>query len=248
MPNLLEPSAEDHDHPSWQKAAEMALQMGVTVRTKSESKLQRLIGALLFFNPSYMTGFITTIGRGIWVPDSWAGRPRTWSDTTTLVHELAHVHQYERIPWPLFYLAYLFPQVLAPLALMAFLAIPFSNLWLLNLLWLVCAAPIPAPFRAMYEAEAYVVSYLMRFWARGEDAPFPPMDADGILHGDGSGTHLMLRSRIPHFTGWNYYRMWPSERGVAEWMAHHLRATAEGEWSQTNPIVEQAHRLYRGKP
>jgi hypothetical protein len=249
MPNLLESREGDHDHPSWKKAAELAREMGVTVRTKSESKLQRLIGVLLFFNPSYMTGFITTIGRGIWVPDSWAYRSRTASDSCTLVHELTHVHQYEKVPWPLFYMGYLFPQVLAPLALLALLAIPLSNLWLLNLLWLIMAAPIPAPFRAMYEAEAYAVSYLMSYWSIGKDAPSPPLGADGILHGvAGRSDHLKLLYRIPHFTGWNYYRMWPSERGVAEWIAHHLQATSDGEWGQTNPIVERAHRLYIGKP
>jgi hypothetical protein len=161
---------------------------------------------------------------------------------------VAHVHQYERLPSCLFSIGYLFPQVLAPLALLSILAWPLSNLWLLNLLWLVCAAPLPAPFRAMWEAEAYAVSYLMSFWVLGEELPLPALTAEQVDSGMNVSRHHVLERALGNFTGWSYYRMWPWRRGVSVWISAHLRAAADGEWRQTNPVVERAHRAFLGNP
>ncbi|MDP3278985.1 MAG: hypothetical protein Q8Q09_27580 [Deltaproteobacteria bacterium] len=64
---------------------------------------------------SYMTEYVTTLGRGIFVPRDWAERSAgdRWE---VLEHELVHVAQFERFGWVLMALIYLllpFPMGLA---------------------------------------------------------------------------------------------------------------------------------------
>ena len=66
---------------------------------KEDSKLMKFISKLLFFNKTFMTDYVTTIGRTIYVPSGYIS-------STTLRHELVHVADYNAHPvW--FTLSYL---------------------------------------------------------------------------------------------------------------------------------------------
>jgi hypothetical protein len=73
---------------------------GVSLVYKSDSWLQRAIDRalrVLTFGAmnSYLSGYVTTIGRTIYLPDDWelTAPGRRWE---TLEHELVHVGQFER--------------------------------------------------------------------------------------------------------------------------------------------------------
>jgi len=73
---------------------------GVALVYKSDSWLQRAIDRalrVLTFGAmdSYLSSYVTTIGRTIYVPDDWelTAPARRWE---TLEHEFVHVRQFER--------------------------------------------------------------------------------------------------------------------------------------------------------
>jgi len=84
---------------------------GFQVVRKSESRFMRLLAVLLFFNKSFMTGFITTIGKYMWVPEGW----ESWRDDAkcaVLRHERVHLRQQKRygmVVYALMYLLWPFP-------------------------------------------------------------------------------------------------------------------------------------------
>lgn len=76
---------------------------GVRLVRKRDSWLQRAIDRalkVLTFGAmdSYLTSYVTTLGRTIYLPDDWESTPagRRWE---TLEHELVHVAQFERYGW-----------------------------------------------------------------------------------------------------------------------------------------------------
>lgn len=126
---------------------------------KSESVLMKMIGLILKpFNPRFMSTYITTIGKTIYVPDRFLQDEETRC-LGILAHETQHIIDHQKNPvW--FSLSYLFPQCLA--ALSVFGLFGFLNpLMFLFLLALVFLAPLPAPFRYQWELNGYRVSILL---------------------------------------------------------------------------------------
>jgi len=78
----------------------------ISVRAKEGSGLMKVLAILVKpFNPQFMTGYITTIGRTIYAPHALIGTPQL---DDILRHEEVHVAQYEKWGF-LYYLSYLFP-------------------------------------------------------------------------------------------------------------------------------------------
>lgn len=129
----------------------------LSVMPKSSSKLIKAIGWLFSvtkISPEFMTRYITTIGDVAYFPDEMLSKPDAESMLRVIVHESVHLFDSKRLSGPLFKFLYLFPQSLAPLALLSFLAFwKLSFIWCL--LFLLCLAPIPAPFRYWFELRAY---------------------------------------------------------------------------------------------
>jgi len=123
---------------------------------KRESPLMMLLSKLLFFNKAFMTKFVTVIGNKVYVPQV----PWKEDDPSTacevLAHEWVHMKDGYKLG-PIFKFLYLFPQILTPLALLGFINPLFF-------LFVLCALPIPAPFRAYFEFRAYVVTIAVRYW------------------------------------------------------------------------------------
>lgn len=181
---------------SSQKHREMfdALQTmaGVQVRYKNESRFMRLIGLLMFFNRSFMTGYTTTIGVTVYFPSRAFVDRDPYHAWEVLAHEIVHAEDY-RASKMWFGVKYLFPQCLAVLALLA----PVLWSWW-PLAFLLFLAPIPAPWRTHYEMRGYAMSLAVHYWYLGDGIP------------------VALKQHVADaFTGPSYLYMWPFKTAVA---------------------------------
>lgn len=80
---------------------------GFEIRYKNESRLQKIIGYILFFNRRYMTNYTTTIGKKVYFPSrEWAANNHPNTIYRILSHEAVHVRDYCRF-WLLFAFSYL---------------------------------------------------------------------------------------------------------------------------------------------
>lgn len=130
----------------------------VVITFKDQSLFMKILGKILFFNKSFMTNYITTIGETIYYPTASYVNGHPASAFIVLLHELVHVKDEKAISKPIFDGLYLLPQILALLAIPLFFVIGF---W--SLLFLLFAMPLPAYFRMNYEKRAYIASlYVMK--------------------------------------------------------------------------------------
>lgn len=164
---------------------------------KNESLLMRFIGKLLFFNPNFMTTYVTTIGNTIYVPS------REWLDAQKIgiveifFHEYQHIQDSKKFK-ALYTVMYLFPAILFPI--LAILAIVLHS-YILLLFGLVCLAPLPAPGRTYFEFRGYVMSLFVSsllLKRMGLD------EASIARHLNESATRYDKQ-----FTSFAYYVMWP---------------------------------------
>ncbi len=123
------------------------------IKYKDESFLMKTLGTILFFNKSFMTQYTTTIGNTIYFPTRKTEQVRPVSSLIVFLHELVHVYDSNKWSQTLFSLSYLFPLVFSVLLL----PLLFVSLWFLPLV-VLCALPVPAYFRMMWEKRAYLVS------------------------------------------------------------------------------------------
>ena len=140
----------------------------IKVRPKSSSKLMQAIGWLFKktkISPEFMENYITTIGETVYFPDKMLEDNDSEKIVRVLVHETVHVADSNKLSSALFKFLYLFPQSLAPLALLSLVAF-WKPMFIWCLLFLLCLAPIPAPFRYWFELRAYRTQIL---FSRKED-------------------------------------------------------------------------------
>jgi len=112
------------------------------------------------FNPQFTTDYITVLYGTMWVPVDFDQRTNESGWLRTTIHETMHEKDRMRFKSVLFTFLYLFPQSLAPLALLALGACGGNLLWLWWLLALLYLAPMPAPFRTWFEIRAYRTNLL----------------------------------------------------------------------------------------
>lgn len=123
---------------------------------KNSSKLMKIIGwffGVTKISTEFMTRYITIIGDTVYYPDNLLSNPDETKMLRTVVHESVHLYDSQKFKF-LFKFLYLFPQSMAIFSLLTFLAF-----WKIGFLWcllfLLCLAPIPAPFRYWFELRAY---------------------------------------------------------------------------------------------
>lgn len=168
---------------------------GFEVRFKNESRLQRFIGAILFFNRAYMTNYITTLYPHVYFPTRADLEANYGSAWRVLAHEYVHLCD-NKVSKLGFRFKYLAPQILAVFSLGAIFA--FLSLWfLLALVFLLALAPWPSSGRTWAELRGYTMSLAVDFWPK---RILPTQDAKEEV--------------IAHFTGWDYYRMCPNATKV----------------------------------
>ena len=155
---------------------------------KRESKLMKLLSKVLFFNKTFMTSYITVIGSKVYVPKMPWKKTNPFGAASVLAHEWVHMKDGKRLGF-LFKFLYLFPQILAPLALLG-----FWNPWFfLSLLFIL---PYPALWRAKFELRGYTISMAASWWLLDRE---PDYDF-----------------YVRQFTGPGYYFMYPFEDHMRE--------------------------------
>lgn len=157
---------------------------------KDESIFMKILGKLLFFNTSFMTTYITTIGSTVYFPSSkWLNENKD-AAAATLAHELVHIYDSKISFKPWFSVGYLAPQLFAIFALFA---IPFSIWNLLFLLWLL---PIPSDSRTFLELRGYAMSDAVQLKT--------------------TGAFLEWNFIMKQFTSSAYYWMWPFKSSIMD--------------------------------
>jgi hypothetical protein len=158
------------------------------IKFKDQDPLMKFLGKLMFFNPGFMTNFVTTIGDTIYWPSKQDFEDTPTSSAATFIHECVHIYDEKKDGSPFFKLGYLFPQILA----LPMLLLLFVLTWKIVIpLALLCLLPWPAPFRARSERRAYFVSMRAAYELRGVDPEL-------------SGPHY-----VKNFKNSSYYWMMP---------------------------------------
>lgn len=157
----------------------------VKIKDKSSSKFLSVLQKIF----PYMKSAWTTIGYTIYRPDGGA--------SVMILHEGVHCVQKERDGWK-YEMKYLFPQCFSILALLTF----FNWWWLLSLLFLL---PWPAPWRMLYELEAYKVQ----------------VSVDTLMWGRDFGKAL-AHVLSEYFVNHKYYFMWPFRKYINRKLEKHV--------------------------
>jgi hypothetical protein len=142
-------------------------ELGIEVVEKTTSRFMRFLAKLLFFNKKFLNGYITTIGKYIYWPNmEWSLGDNPENDFAVLFHEGQHREDSVKLP-VLYEIAYIAPQAFAIFCLLAFLAIPFNPLWVLAVLLVVLATPLPSPGRTEIEMRATGCGIAFNVWYLG---------------------------------------------------------------------------------
>jgi hypothetical protein len=164
------------------------------INYKDTSCFMKIIGMLLFFNKTFMTNYVTTIGNTIYFPNKQFIQDNQQESIEILSHELVHIKQAQKWGKILFSILYLFPQCLAIFALLA----PVSLWFLLFLLFL---APLPAPWRMYFEVGGYTMSlFVIREQLKAQNKTDEQILS--VLLGYASHFDTI-------FSGSGYWFMWP---------------------------------------
>lgn len=185
----------------------------IEVKYKDQSSFMKVLGKILFFNPNFMTNYITTIGTTVYFPTEEFVLGKETSAIITLAHEFTHMRDSLKLGKAIFYLSYLFPQILFLVALIAsFFIHPLFYFLILFLL------PFPAPFRAKYELKGYQTTILIT-------NEF--MKTMGMTEEDRKSALLRnIESIAKEFTSSSYYFMWPF--GVKDQLTNYLDTVLSG--------------------
>ncbi len=178
----------------------------------------------MFFNRQYMKSYISTFYPNVYWPteDDYTKNPRASFDT--LAHEYVHLVDGRRHRfW--FGFSYLLPHLIALLSLGAIAAAFHSLWWLLFLVALVAAAPLPSPWRAHWEMRGYTMTMAVHAWRTGKVAP----ELTGWI--------------AEQFTGWSYYRMWPFEKSVRNRLFKAISRIHSGDVLLTSPVFKQVKSI-----
>ncbi len=171
---------------------------------KDESLLMKIIGKILFFNPNFMTAYITTLRNTIYFPSRIQVEMDDLSAMLVICHEFQHVRDSKKLTYPIYSFIYLFPQILFLLALLA-IPLAFILPWyyaIIPLAALLFLLPIPAYGRMKIELRGYSMSLfaLSEFLkGTGKDRAY----ITGIL-----SERANMYDKY-QFKGPSYYFMWP---------------------------------------
>ena len=165
-------------------------QIDFEIKFKDESSFMKILGKILFFNNRF-DQFTTTLGKTIYFPSKTSLDNSPVSSTSTLLHELVHVSDRNRLTFPLFAFLYLSPQIW----FLFFIPLFFIS-WKIALVGLIFLAPIPAIGRAWLEYRGYCMSMYVLY----------------VLHKQYNLSidfQALKTAILNQFTSSNYYFMFP---------------------------------------
>lgn len=166
---------------------------------KDSSSLMKIIATILFFNKTFMTDFITTIGYTVYFPSKEQIEKNEFSSIATLAHEYVHAIDAKRINPIIFSILYLIPIPLFLITLACGLL-----WWPLYLISLIFLLPLPAPFRMWAEVRGYTMTLFI----------INEIYKERRISLKNRKEHLyeMCKNIDKNFTGPAYYFMWPFGR------------------------------------
>lgn len=183
------------------------------IRFKDESKFMKLLSKLLFFNKSFSTNYVTTIGEKVYWPTRKSYTPNSYF---TLAHEFVHIMDYKKSPIK-FILGYSFPQILS----LPFLLLPLL-VWFVPIAYLLPFAlfllPLPSPTRTYYELRGYGMTIKSKLWNK--------------INPD-------INHISKNFTSSNYYYMWPFKNNIISKLNQYNNLSVP---SDTNPAWNVLYR------
>jgi hypothetical protein len=189
------------------------------VKYKDQNLLMQIIGKILFFTPSFMTDYTTTIGNTLYAPSKSFFTLHPVSGAVVFMHETVHLYDQNRIGRLWFQLGYMFPQILVLPALLLFLVS-----WKLAIpLIILFALPIPfaSYWRMNLERRAYLSS-IYTIYKLSQKLNFDPQ--------------YILAQRdafVSYFINSSYYWMWPA--------IHHITS----DFDQAIQAVQAGNRPYQ---
>src|ERR1035437_7659243 len=196
------------------------------VKYKDQSNFMKFLGILLFFNRSFMTDYITTIGDTIYFPTKEFVNQDQTSASTILMHELVHMADEKTYSKPMFAILYLFPQILVPVCLLLAFLINWKIMLLITFLF---ALPIPAPFRMHFEKRAYIAALYVQNELSKRFGFNPQLPAQ-------------VTADLSEFTNSGYYFMWPFHNIDAEFNDAVTSINA-GKRPYEDPIFDMLDKL-----
>lgn len=192
------------------------------VKYKNQSTFMKVLGTILFFNKSFMTDYVTTIGSIIYIPDQNYMKLHPVSGSVTFLHELVHIYDSGKISRPLFTFLYLLPQIMALLLLPLFF---FLKWWIVLPLVLLCLAPIPAYFRMVFEKRAYISS-IYTLNALGKRLNFNPHLANQVSF------------FVEQFCNSYYYFMYPFKKELNKQFNEAMQKVLSGQRPYQDPVFD----------
>lgn len=186
---------------------------GFAVKWKDESFTQKVLGWILFFNPRYMTGYITTLYPAVYFPSRKDYEERPTNSLLVLAHERVHLLDSIRHGmW--FKISYLLPQDLLIPMLVASLAFLLAHLKVVALILLVLGVaallPWPSPWRVNWEQRGYAMTFAVNYWVFG------------------SVSDPLKQSVREHFLDWSYFKMSRSPSNIDAWVQRVISSIEDG--------------------
>jgi len=201
---------------------------GFEIRFKDEP-LPAWLRLVFWFQGLITKGFwgtyTTTVGQHVYFPTREFYEENKILAFMILAHEFVHIHDAAEVGQVGFTFRYLFPQVLAPFALLGLLGMAWWPLAFL-LLFVVALVPWPAPWRVKYEKRGYKMSILVR-----------------ALLGYGTDTEYYVKQ----FTSRQYYWMSWDEDGIRKWVndqVHSAQAQLAGIETLDRPY-QDVYNVYK---
>ncbi len=184
---------------------------GAQIKFKNESWMMSLLGKILFFNPKFMTRFVTVIGKSVYFPSRERMEKGPVMAAQVLCHEMIHMDDERTVGSLLFRLSYLFPQWFSLLAFSAFFVGP------IGLGFLIFLIPWPSFFRAFWELRGYAVTDAVHY----------------NLFGQFTSKEWMSKQ----FTSGSYFFMWPFSKMIEKKIEEHRALIKQGLLHQKIPAV-----------
>lgn len=181
----------------------------ISVKYKDESLLMKILAKILFFNRDFMN-YTTTLGSTIYFPSAAKIKSSPVSNTIIFLHEISHVYQSNKNSL-LFKFLYLFPQILALLAIPSFIIFG----WKIAIFFLLFLLPIPAYFRMIEEKRAYTMSLYV-------------MNKLNAMYNYNIILETHKNSFVEEFKTSSYYFMWPFQSVMKDFNAALVEINAGG--------------------
>ncbi len=171
------------------------------IRYKNDSRMQKFVAMLLWiFNRHYMTKYVTTMYPIVWFPSREYIYENPWKAAKVLAHEYVHLYDAkgEQRWWKFRYLNPQAAMTLGSTMTLTALIVFADYSWWIYLIGLWTFLPWPAPFRRDAELRGYAMNMVINVWRHG------------------SIRRSTIEWIVDHFTGPDYFFMWPFRKGMTE--------------------------------